>query len=509
MANQLVRVSKPDLNEHKINVINDKIRELSGRIDGAYASVRQLGYEVLTSTSGNMTSDDNTVLEEDNDRNLRLGEIIELILIKFQQIDSRYNLTLSRLAQLEADVAAVASVPIRTVLFGTFDLHTVFSNEFEGVDTHHSLDLEWKQYIFGILQNDWDRQYNNPTRDTLEILQNFFEKNYIHTRMAAGRMYGTMTVLRQKWTGAIPVATQLAGKGGLPPTNVDFYDESHTYQGVQVNMKPDTQVDDGKYNDGELSARGQAATVLGDILTLGLAVAAIGASFYFAGPIGAGGANAITRDIVTSALTGLGNAILEYANTWAKDYLIRDGILAQHRKIKSSPKLEFRRNDEKQYYDKSGVMLSKVRTTSYSERRDGFHLGRPSAKANESPLVGGSTRTGYNEISHSRKVHTMSQEYEFGFVGSTFVRHHSLANIFTVKIKHQDWVNDPRYTISFDNDINRAPTDSTAWKSGSYGSFDRAEGDAFALNGLLIAAYDYTLNKWQYYDSSGNWTTIA
>jgi hypothetical protein len=509
MANQLTRISKPDLNEHRINVINSKLQELSMRIDGAYRSVQQLGYEILTSTSGNMASDDNTTLEDDGDRNLRLGDIIALILIKFQTIDSRYNLTLSRLAQLEADVAAVASVPIRSVLFGTFDLHPVFSNEFYGLDTHHSLDLEWKQYLFGALAKDWDRQYDNKYTATLEVLSYFFEKNYIHTRMAAGRMHGTMTVLRQKWTGAIPVATQLAGKGGLPPTNVDFYEESHTYSGAQVDMKPDTQTDDGKYNDGELSNAGKAATVLGDILTLGLAVVAIGASFYFGGPIGAGGANAITRDIVTTALSGLGDAILEYANTWALDYLMRDGILAQHRKIKSSPKMEFRRNDEKQYYDKAGVMLSKVRVTSYSERRDGFHLGRPSAKANENPLVGGSVRTGYEEISHSRKVHTMSQEYEFGFVSSIHVRHHSLANIFKVKIKHQDWINDPRYTITFNNDVNRAPSDSLAWKSGTYGSFDRAEGDAYAFNGLLIAAFDYTLNKWQYYDSSGNWTTIA
>jgi hypothetical protein len=506
MANQVARISKPDLNEHRINVINSKLLEIVMRISTTTRSLSDLAREILTSTSGNMFDDGNTVLEDENDGNLRIGDVLVIILERLAAIDSRYNLTLSRLAQLEADVVAVASVPIRSILFGTFDLNTVFSNEFYGVDTHHSLDVESKQYVFGILRYDWDRHFNNES--ILEVLTNFFVKNFVHTRMAPGSMVGTMTVLRQKWTGAIPVATQLAGKGGLAPTNVDFYEQSHTYSGASVNMKPDEQIDDGRYNDGEFSAAGQVAIVLGDILTLGLAVAAIGASYYFAGPVGATGANAIIRDIVTSALSNLGTQLLDYADVWSKDYLIRDGILSQHRKIKSTPKLEFRRNDEKQYYDKKGTMTSKIRVTSYSERWDGTHLGRPSAKANESPLVGGPVRTGYQEISHSRKIHTMSTEYETGFVSSTHVRHHSLANIFKVKIKHQDWVNDPRYTIAFNNDVNVAPSDSTLWKSGTYGDFDRAEGDAFAFNGRLIAAYDYTLSKWQYYDSSGNWTTI-
>lgn len=498
-------VSKPDLNEHRINAIQETLKMLDGRINGVVVSLNELGSNILTSSSGGMDDDGNTVQENDEDNFLRITDVIRIVIDKFREYDAWHIQNEARFMQLEADVVAAASVPRRTVLFGTFDLHSVFSNEFYGVDTHHSLDLEYKTYLFGILNNDWDRIYNN--KGILEILSGFFVKNYIHTRMAPGRTYPVMTVLRQKWN-TTDVATRLAGKGGLPPTNADFYDSMHTYQSAEANMKASTQVDDGDYSDGEISTQGRIAQVEGQILAFYLATTAIVASYYFAGGVGHTFTATLAGEIFTSLASELASDIAEYAGRWAKDYLIRDGILRAHRQIKSTSGLKFRRNDEKQNYDKSGVMLSKIRTTSYSERFDGFHRGRQSAKASESPLVNGSTRTGYEAISTSRKIHTMSSAFDLGFGSVIHFRHHSLANIFNVKIKHQDWVNDPRYTVTFNNDINRSASDTLLWKSGTYGTFDRAEGDAFALNGLLIAAYDYTTSSWWYYNSAGNWAEI-
>jgi hypothetical protein len=478
---------------------------LDGRINGVVVSLNELGSNILTSSSGGMDDDGNTVLENDEDTFLRLTDVIRLIIDKFRIYDARHIQNEARFMQLEADVVAAASVPRRTVLYGTYDLHTVFSGEFYGVDTHHSLDLEHKNYLFGILSNDWDRIYNN--KGIIEILSGFFVKNYIHTRMAPGRIYPVMTVLRQKWN-TTSVAVRLAGKGGLPPSNVDFYDSMHTYQSAEANMKASTQVDDGDYTDGEISTVGRIHQVEGQILAFTVATAVIAGSYYFAGGVGHTFTATLAGDIFTSLATELATDIAEFAGRWAKDYLIRDGILRAHRQIKSTSKLRFTRNDEKQYYDKAGVMLSKIRTTSYSERFDGFHRGRPSAKAYENPLVGGAPRAEYEPISTSRKIHTMSSAFDLGFGNVIHFRHHSLANIYNVKIKHQDWVNDPRYTITFDNDINRSASDTLLWKSGTYGTFDRAEGDAYALNGLLIAAYDYTTSSWWYYNSSGNWAEI-
>jgi hypothetical protein len=515
MASDALVISKLSerigLNEHQIRRIYDKLYDLEGGINENTYEIINNKSEIITNVTAFDGDDMGTMADMEVDLT-SLGDVIIAIFNRLNETRNVINALYTRVGALEANVSLLATVPIRTVLvMSDLQLHTVFTSDFVAYDYHHRLDLEQKFTRRGKVENNWDIIYNNNVGNQAG-LKDMFTSNFIHTRIAPGRLNGVLTVLRQQdWSGA-SVATRLAGKGGSVidgTSTVDFYDPSHTYQSATIEAMDHPTTDDGKYNDAPLTTQVLVESTISAVLTVGLAVTAIGAAFYVAGPVAATGANAIVKDIYVPLLIDLSNEIQTYAYKWVSQKLIVDSILQLHKTITTVPQMEFRRNDEKHIKDSKGRILSIVRQTTYSEHAfNGKHMGRQSAKANESPGVNGSTRSGYSNKTTTSRVHTKSSTYGAEFFGRIHYRHHSVTNVFDTTVGDQDWITRPKYKISLNIDINRDPTGSSAWKSGAYGNFDRAEGDAFALNGRLFAAYDYTLSQWVYYDKDGVWTPV-
>jgi hypothetical protein len=496
------------LNEHHIRQLFARLTDIEGGIDQNTYDIINTKLEIITNSEPGDADDMGPTYDMDTDLG-RLNAVLVAIFNKLQQYGNALNSVHARLGALEANVSLIASVPIRSVLFiDDLQLHTVFTQEFEAFDYHHRLDLEEKFTRGGKVESNWDIIHDNKYQHA-GGLRSMFNSNFIHTRVAPGRINSALTVLRQlDWSGA-SVAVRLAGKGGLLPDNADFYEPSHTYQSATVVARDHPVTNDGAYHDAKLAAEVKVFNTISTVLTAGLAISAVAAAFFIAGPVAVTGANAIVKDIYVPILADLYDAISSYSAKWVTQNILVDAILNIHKLITTVPEMEFRRNDEKALKDSKGNILTIVRQTTYSENVFiGKHMGRQSAKANEAPGINGPTRSHYSNKKTTSRVHTKSSHYGVEFFGRLHYRHHSVTNVFDTHVGDQDWVNTPKYNVTVNVDINRDPTGSSAWKSGSYGNFDRAEGDAFALDGRLFAAFDYTLSQWVYYDHNGNWTPV-
>jgi hypothetical protein len=494
-------VSFPKRNlEDEVFVLRRQLKDLEVRTAATAFGVRGLENGADEHT-GNGTDEDNIYMYDDAE--------IYVALAKIGRDMNSLSTALQQMSGLERRISDLETAnTLRTIDFNIQDevLHTVFRNLKTYKGTAYWTEL-WVNYSYGGIEDGWiparadDTDPATGLNATLKYTLRMFHKINGMSYIFPGGLQFPLTYVRQRNWGGDSFATRMAGKGGLKPDPLDFYDESVSWKKTTARVKsyPATY---WKMREGPLSNLGKLAvaiTNLGRYAGAG-ALALVGARF---GPAGLAAADVLSQELFSVDLTSLTTELERYAEELEDiNYnSVRTVALDALTKIRPAPEKLIPSNYAKAHM--SGTTVTSVTV----DQAQGYYI------------------TGYGGGGPGHFASNRDNSFIYGTRESTdylTTDPHVLVNFPAGKcttryaVRNEVWTLDfnecqitvPDYKLNINLSPNVCGTGSSEWKSGTYGDFSLHDGDGILLGELLFAVFDYGTSTWMMYDETGAWKAV-